>query len=468
MDISTMGFIASILVIIPQLVVYFSHICIFLMSSRRKPNQGIDIDRDTPRDISFIIPVKREPVDYIVDAVKYIKSLDIDDYEVLIISDDDEESKKELFHVMSKLREEGYNVWLIWRSEPRGYRTGAINTGLFASRCRYIYVMDVDSRPEKRFLQRAFNVLKSDPRIIAVVGRWEPLNTDSKISEALSLGLRFLTKILYKARSSLGLFTYPLGTGTLYDSNVLKNSLNGWDEERIQDDMELGTRIMYSGFKVLYLDDYVVYVENPSTYRAFRIQQSRWAYGALDTAISRARYIFKSRYPLVVRIEAFLYLLQYIPQTSVFTGITLLTLISLIKPGEYVSALLVFAWITLLVMYTGLMYYSTGVNTPMWNFLIQCSRLSAISTAASLYIAINTYKSLLRIREEYKRTPKGIYQRQYTYLRIPCEFIAGIVIAAAGVYSIVNQAYLTGILLLTISWGFLHVTYSFPSDVFYK
>lgn len=463
------GVIAVLIALIPQILVYLMHIIYFVSSKRKKA--VFDVKSSTPREISFILPIRKEPPEYVTRALRYIKSLGIPDYEVILVSDDDEKDKEQVYRIFEETRKEGINVWLVWRSIPVGMRTGALNVGLYASRGRYIYVYDVDTIPEREFFDHACGVLEECETCIGVVGRWEPLNTDSRVSEALAYGLKFIRKLIFDARSKLGLHVYPLGTGTLYRSSLLRDVLGGWDPRRIQDDAELGVRLLCTGYQVFYLNKFSIKVENPSTYKSFRVQQSRWAYGALDAALSRLRCFLSSRTPLIIRLEALLYLLQYIPSALSFTGGVLLSAVIVLNPYGYVELVcpIFAAWLTLMVIYTLLMYSEVRrEHLSLKEFLVVSGRLATLGMAISPYVTAYTLKALLRFEETYKRTPKGVYQKLYGSLRFPYELAIGVYFVLSTVISFINRYYLTSITLSIFALPFLYVTFRFSRDVFYK
>jgi cellulose synthase/poly-beta-1,6-N-acetylglucosamine synthase-like glycosyltransferase len=461
--------IAGILVYIPQVFLYIYHSILASKCKATIRDSSFTLQANTAENISFILPVRREPLEYIEEAATFVHKLGIPGYELIIVSDDPPEEKDDLFRLVSKLRDMGVNAWIIWRSVPRGYRTGALNDGLLLSIGDYVYVIDVDSRPEKSFFERAVGILKEGNDVVAVVGRWEPLNQNTRVSQALAYALKFMTRILYKSRSNRGLFTYPLGTGTLYKAVILKSVLNGWDEERIQDDVELGARIIKSGYRVVYLDDQAILVENPDTYKGFRIQQARWAYGALDAAIARFKHILSSKTPLRVKVDAILYPTQYVLQSLVFLGTILLAILAFLGVREPQSLTILFTtWILSLALYSLTMHYCGGEELSKWWIIVQAGRLAALINAISPYIAYNTLKALLRIRVEYKRTPKGRYQWLGGGLRPPIELILGLVLLCAGVMGLFNGWRTSWIWLSASSIGYLYIVYRFPRDVFYS
>jgi cellulose synthase/poly-beta-1,6-N-acetylglucosamine synthase-like glycosyltransferase len=463
------GVIAALLALLPQIIVYVFY-ALLVIKSRGKSGKPV-YATGAAHDISFIIPVRREPVEYLERAIRRICEMNIPGYEIIVVSDDDEESKSTILEVVEKLRRAGCSVWFIWRSVPRGARSGALNTGLFASKNPYVYVVDVDTYPDKCFLDVATAILESSSEYAAVVGKWEPLNYESRLSAALAAALKYMVGVLYRARSRLDLYTYPLGTGTLFKSDLLKEVLGGWDEERVQDDMEIGARIMSLGLRVAYVDECAVHVENPSTYKAFRVQQCRWAYGALDTAVTRFRHIFRSKYPLLLRLEAYAYLLQYIPQVLVFTGSLTLALLELLEPRDYLATLY-----PLVVLYVGatafnslaLYRYIGDVSESPWGRLTLMGRLAAVTNVVSLYTLLGAVRALLRLRTGFKRTPKGSYQLVYTKLRAPWELLLGLLFAVSGILALVSGAPLTALFLLLHAASYTYVLVRFPRDVFYE
>jgi len=468
LDICTIGLLAVVLALAPQIAVYIAY-TLLVYASKSKPQ--VEYSKGKAHDISFIIPVRREPLEYVERAIRHLCELNMPNYEVIIVSDDEPSAKDAIVEVVEKARRIGCNAWFIWRSIPKGARTGALNTGLYASKNPYVYVMDVDTYPEKCFLDIATGILESNSEYACAVGKWEPLNYESRLSRALATGLKYMTTTLYKARSKLGLYTYPLGTGTLYRSDYLKDLLKGWDESRVQDDMEIGARIMHIGLRVAYVDECPIYVENPSTYRAFRVQQYRWAYGALDTAITRARHIFRSKYPFPVKLEAYLYLLQYIPQVLTFLGSILLALLQFKHPFDYLTVVypLLLLYVVVMIIHSTILYREVRVNTSTtWQTLTLMGRLAAVTDAISLYTFTGSLRAIFRVKTEYKRTPKGIYQRVYTGLRIPWELVIGLLFLVAGTVTVLHRAILTAIFLLLHASAHLYVVVRFPRDVFYK
>ncbi|MEM1803105.1 MAG: glycosyltransferase family 2 protein, partial [Desulfurococcaceae archaeon] len=143
------GVVAAALVLAPQICTFLVHAFYIVMSRVNRRKRTVVQAKDTaPNEISFILPVRKEPLEYLARALNHVKSLGLPNYEVILVSDDSEEDKEQILKLVENARKEGINVWFIWRSEPVGMRTGALNVGLYASIGRYIYVYDVDTMPE--------------------------------------------------------------------------------------------------------------------------------------------------------------------------------------------------------------------------------------------------------------------------------------------------------------------------------
>lgn len=461
--------VAFSLIFVPQVLFYVIH-SIYYIKARKYASRISEEDYEGF--VSFIIPVRKEPLEYIERAVEFISSLGLRDYEVLVVSDDERGFAEKLFERASEWRRRGINAWIIWRSFPRGFRTGALNVGLFASKGDFIYVLDVDTRFDKCLIGRAIGLLKRDPSVAYVVGRWEPLNLDARLSEAIGLTMKFLVNAIYKGRSALGLPIFPLGTGTVFNARILRDELGGWDEDRIQDDMEIGARIMGRGLGAIYVDECRVFVEVPSALKALRVQQSRWSYGAIDVFKTRWRHIALSRQPLLGKIEAMLFLLQYVPAALAFLGSALLAALAITgakEPSGPLAYSLALSWLASESLYGFLMHRELRKSTKSsWKSLVNQGRAAAVTTALSPYIAFNTLKSLIGLREAYKRTPKGEYQYLITSARIPVEVLLGALFAISALRAYTLGSILSSLWLALISAGYLYVTIRWGRDVFYK
>jgi cellulose synthase/poly-beta-1,6-N-acetylglucosamine synthase-like glycosyltransferase len=467
------GLIGVILITIPS-TIFFLIYAVFYHYGKRYVVEESESTEIGDAYISIIMPVRREPFDLIDDALRHISGWNIRDHvEVLIVSDDDYDDYLRIRKLIDKWRSKGLRVFLIWRSIAKGFRTGALNTGLYASNGEYVYVMDVDSRINESFIVKAINIMRNDERVAAVVARWCGKNSDTRIAEAVSASMKFVVDALYRGRSALRLPVFPVGTGTLYRSSVLKNILRGWDEERIQDDMEIGCRIMRHGYKIIFLDNEKVYVEVPRRYRSLRIQQERWAYGATDAAIARFKDILKAPLPWYAKLEAYNYLLQYMPILLILIGFILVSYAGLASGIDSFNEYwyLGIPWIFSAALY--IMYYIDSLSElgyNYWKALVNGGRSAGFTTTLTPILSYALIKAFLRRRVTYKRTPKGLHEKKMWggRYRVPVEIITGLTILITSLLLIFKGILYTGLWSLFYGIGYLYGIIRWGKEMFYK
>ncbi|MCD6489043.1 MAG: glycosyltransferase family 2 protein [Desulfurococcales archaeon] len=456
------------LVILPSMALLLLQ-SIFYIVGRRKEGYNYG-DGSIEGLISIIIPVRMEPLELLDEALRYIYELGkYYSIEAIVVSDDPRDRIEEIKDIILKWKERGLNISFIWREYPRGYRTGALNDALSISRGKYIYVMDVDSRISKDFFAKAVKLVNEGA--VAVVARWKGRNRDTRLSEAISASMDYIVDAIYRGRSRLGLPVFPVGTGTLYDSTYLKATLREWDEERIQDDMEIGARIMKLGGRVLYIDEEYVEVEVPRTFKSFRIQQERWAYGATDVALARFTDILFSKQPLYARIEALSFLLQYMPLLLGFIGLVLIAIAGLFYNIDVFLKywFLGIIWVVIACFYS-YSYLSSQRErgTSYWRALVNLGRISATTLALTPVVSKAIFKALLRIKIRYKRTPKRGQESIWSGLRMPIELVLGIIIFMLSILFITQGIVYTGFWMLSYSLGFLYTFIRWPRDILFK
>ncbi|MCC6014856.1 MAG: glycosyltransferase family 2 protein [Desulfurococcaceae archaeon] len=311
----------------PLVVVLSLHI-LFLASSRGarpvvlEPGAG----GGTPKTITIAIPIKSEPLGLVVSSVLYLdkvlRGTEVD-ARVLIVSDDGEDYVSRLQQAIQSL---SINIPVrVVRRGGSGGRVAALNYALKLVERDFLIILDVDARPARDFLYRLSKCIEdADVCVSHWVGYW---TRPTRIARALALSTDLVATALYGGRQRLGLLIFPLGSGTLFRVSSLR-AIGGWEDGVLQDDVIVGLKLHGRGFRVLYDDGAILRVLVPSSYRALRIQQLKWAYGSVESLRYSFRYLkdvgfFKS-------LEARLYTLQYIPALSTLAASITTPLLALV------------------------------------------------------------------------------------------------------------------------------------------
>jgi len=402
---------ALLIAVLPSLELLF-HSLLYFKGLKSTNSRSITDSLNNKPLVSIIIPVKNEPFELFERALKSIASMTWpkEKLEVIIISDDDKDRSLKLRNYVNSLASKlNLNIIFYHRDQPRGGRTGALNDGLRLAHGKYIITYDIDNVIESNALEEAIKLLEQDSDKVAVVLRWKPLNMDTRVSEMQAYALDYLMDSLYRGFQGLGLPVFPLGSGTVYRKDKLLE-LNGWDEARIQDDMEIGIRMFSKGYRTGFIDNAGIRVELPPTIKALRVQQCRWSYGAMDALLSRLRYLLMSKnLSFKAKFLSIVFLLQYTPVVAVTFGIILLTLSIIFN---LLIEEVLFTLSVLSVIFASLYIYSfihahrlRGRST--WSSLVMLGRSGAAVTFLAPWITWYTIRAILRIPYRYVITPKG-------------------------------------------------------------
>ncbi|KAG1342519.1 putative glucomannan 4-beta-mannosyltransferase 1-like [Cocos nucifera] len=125
----------------------------------------------------------------------------------------------------------GKNIKYETRDNRSGYKAGALKVGMkygYVETCEYIAMFDADFQPSPDFLTRTVPFLEHNADIALVQARWQ---------------------------------------------------FGGWKDRTTVEDMDLAVRAGLGGWKFVYVGNVKVKSELPSTFKAYRYQQHRWACG---------------------------------------------------------------------------------------------------------------------------------------------------------------------------------------------
>lgn len=409
-----------VFLITPSIVVMFTHSIIYFLGRGKRKKKETRVSGHLNSGVSVIVPVKNEPEHIILELIDNLsKNLSVLDHEheVLIICDDPLETavrlKKASEEYASKLGLS--NLKFVIRTEgPKG-RVAALNYGVLNSRYDLILFLDADSRLHEDTIPKLISCIESG--YDACVARWSGYSyAGTKLGVSLTYSMKYVVDTLYKGRHNLDLMVFPLGTGTLYrKETLLKVGL--WDSNVIQDDMYIGTKLHGAGYSIGYSDDALVEVSVPSNFKAFTVQQSRWAFGAIETLKKGyLRYVVKrgKDLGLLRLIEGAVFLLQYTPLAGLSLSLILVPILSILLHNDIMNMniylLTTFSVMTLI--YGLSLYYSLNeLELPRLRILRSMGSIAAFTISISPYVLVHTIKAILDDRISYVVTPKGEKER---------------------------------------------------------
>ncbi|XP_074588839.1 putative glucomannan 4-beta-mannosyltransferase 11 [Curcuma longa] len=181
-----------------------------------------------------------------------------------------------------KWQRKGRNIHYISRDNRNGYKAGALKAAMeldYVKECDYVAIFDADHEPPTDFLLRSIPFLMHNHEIALVQARWKFVNANECVMTRIQeMSLNYHFKVEQQSGSSTMAFFGFNGTAGVWRILAI-NEADGWKERTTVEDMDLAVRATLRGWKFLYMGDLKVKSELPSSYKAYRYQQHRWACG---------------------------------------------------------------------------------------------------------------------------------------------------------------------------------------------
>jgi cellulose synthase/poly-beta-1,6-N-acetylglucosamine synthase-like glycosyltransferase len=256
-----------------------------------------------------------------------------DRLEIQVLDDSDDETCAIVDQEAARLRRSGLDVRVLRRSNPEGYKAGALARGCAQARGDYFAMFDADFQPGPGFLRKTVPHLVSDPALGMVQARWTHLNaTYSPVTRAQALALDAHFSVEHVARNRSGLLINFNGAAGVWRKAAIADA-GGWQSDTVTEDLDLSYRAQLAGWQVRYLRDVVAPAELPPLVSAFKQQQVRWAKGASQCLRKLAGPIVRAkRLSGVQKLMALLHLSGYFNQVFLLLMILLTLPIVLTSP----------------------------------------------------------------------------------------------------------------------------------------
>lgn len=248
--------------------------------------------------------------------------------EIQVLDDSDDITTDIAAKEVRRLRVQGVKILHIRRTDRAGFKAGALAAGLRQAEGEFIAVFDADNVPRSDFLKKMMPYF-ADPSLGMVQARWSFLNKEASLlcrAQALFLNAHFYVE--QAARSRGGLFMNFNGTAGIWRRETIEDA-GGWQSDTLTEDLDLSYRAQLSGWRMTLAEQVDVPTELPSSIRAFKNQQYRWAKGAFETGLKLLPAVAKAAVPFRMKLAAFYHLTQ--KSVSVF----LLLLSVLLIPALY-------------------------------------------------------------------------------------------------------------------------------------
>jgi len=413
-DSGTVFLAISYLLVVGVLALYgFHRYCILYLYFRHRGDAPVPAGRfETLPKVTVQLPIYNEL--YVVERLlKSVSELDYprDLLQIQVLDDSTDETVALAEAGVKTLREQGFNVEYIHRTDRTGYKAGALENGLRTCQGEFILILDADFVPKPNLLLETIHFF-TNPKVGMVQSRWGHINRDySPLTRIQAMFLDGHLVLEQTARSRAGRFINFNGTGGLWRRTCIQEA-GGWQHDTLTEDLDLSYRAQLAGWKFLFLKDLITPAELPVDMNGFRSQQHRWTKGSIQTCKKILGTVWRSQLPLVVKVEATVHL------TSNFAYLLLVFLCVLLHESPQSSALLNGPWraflfdipVFLLASLSAAIFYAIAQreNNPRgWlKEIVYLPLLLALGIGMSVSNARAVLEAVFNHQSEFTRTPK--------------------------------------------------------------
>ena len=330
---------------------------------------------------------------------------------IQVLDDSTDETVKLCRRMVTVLRAQGFDIEHIRRPERTGFKAGALAHGVRRHAAEYIAIFDADFLPQADFLKQTIPYLMQ-PGIGMVQTRWGHINRNYSLLtklQAVFLDAHFIIEHLARNRS--GRFFNFNGTAGVWRKQAIIDA-GGWQHDTLTEDLDLSYRAQLAGWRFIYLPEVVTPAELPAEMNAYKNQQHRWAKGSVQTGLKLIPRIWRSDFPLHIRLEAIIHLSNNFAYLMMAIPAVLLVPVVKIQSEMYdIPWKLVFIYFAVFFAATlsVIIYYSVAIKEALgklWPHVLYLPLLMALGIGLSLNNGRAALEAVFGHQSEFKRTPK--------------------------------------------------------------
>jgi cellulose synthase/poly-beta-1,6-N-acetylglucosamine synthase-like glycosyltransferase len=362
-------------------------------------------------EVTIQLPVYNEPtvVRRLIDSAARM-DYPAEKLTIQVLDDSTDDTTRLALEQVDYWKSRGRKISLIHRLVRTEYKAGALKNGMEKERSEFQAVFDADFVPAAGWLKRALQpFLQAGGESIGMVQtRWSHLNeAQSPLTRAQALLLDGHFGIEQRVRSTEGLFFGFNGTAGIWRRRCIEDG-GGWRGDTLSEDLDLSYRAQLKGWKFVYLPRVTAPAELPTTMSAFKIQQFRWAKGAMQAVRMDVPRILQAPIGLWRKVQGVLHISGFF----VHPLIVLMVLLSLPLAFAGPQALhdVPMAWLSIGALGAPAIFtaaeWSLYPKQGWWKRTLWLPVLIMLGTGVAVSNSKAVISGLLNIRSPFQRTPK--------------------------------------------------------------
>lgn len=337
-----------------------------------------------------------------------------DKLEIQVLDDSTDESYELTKEYVGQLKDQGFDIKHIHRTNRAGFKAGALKEGLAIAKGEYIAIFDADFLPKGDWLLQTLPYFKNES-VGAVQTKWGHINRDYSLLtkvQAFALDIHFTME--QSGRYAKGHFINFNGTAGIWRKECILDAGN-WKADTLTEDLDLSYRAQLKQWKLVYTEDVETPAELPVAMNAAKSQQFRWNKGGAENFRRLIKSVFRSKhYSLTTKVFGMFHLLS----SSMFFFVFIVSVLSipiLYIKNRHPELTGFFIMMSFFIVSTVMLFISywivykrshkSGVKSFL-NFVGIFFSFFTIALGFSLHNTIAVVEGLLGKPSEFVRTPK--------------------------------------------------------------
>lgn len=257
-----------------------------------KPGLTPVSDKPLPM-VSIQVPAFREPPEMLIETLNALATLDYPNYEVLVIINNTPD--RALWQPIENYCETlGPRFKFLNYPDVSGFKAGALNLAMAEvdPQAKILALIDADYVVAPNWLKDLTPVFE-DPKVALMQAPQDHRNaSDSAFHRMMQWEFSGFFDIgMVQRNEDNAIITH--GTMLLIRRNAFEE-VGGWQTDTIVEDTELGLRLYQAGYSAHYTNHRYGWGLLPDTFKAYKSQRHRWAYGALQIIKKHGRAMLPS------------------------------------------------------------------------------------------------------------------------------------------------------------------------------
>ena len=280
----------------------------FKHKQRKQRKHPIEKNYNYTPYISIMIPAHNE-ADVICETIENITAIDYPHYEIIVI---DDRSTDNTYDVLEKISPKYPNLKYFSRTkEAFPGKSAVLNDALKIAKGEAILVFDADAKIKPEFLKTMLPMLEPAD-VGAVQAQKVIINAKQNFLTQCQFNEYILDTHFQLGRDAVRGAVELRGNGELVKRQAL-NSINGWNEETIVDDLDMSTRLHIKGWDVRYCPEVIVYEEAIIYFIPLMRQRRRWLEGTIRRYLEYSGQALTSKdISLRARVDMIAYISEFI------------------------------------------------------------------------------------------------------------------------------------------------------------